>query len=159
MSTYTIRHGSTGRVLMLQALRIEGGPAMGLLHDSPGATAAFVREGEPPVSVALAPGSREHHVPGGFLEIDRALLPGVYAFGAPDQLLAPGSPHAVLMIRFDEALIETVEIELVAFDPLDPVRLGMDSLSPEWRVRALQGAFPKLAAEEMEGQVPLSPDR
>lgn len=159
MSTYTIRHGSTGRVLVLQALRPGGGPAVGLGHDSPGAAAAFVREGEPPVSVALTRGSRERHVPGGWLEIDRDLLPGVYGFGAPDRLFAAGSPHAVLLIRFDEALIEPVEIELVAFDPLDPVRLGMDALSPEWRIRALQGAFPKLAAQEMKEGGPLPPDR
>jgi hypothetical protein len=150
VSTYTIRQGSTGRVLLLQALRPGGGPAIGLRHDSRGAAAAFVREGEAPVSVALAPGSRDRHVAGGFLEVDPDLLPGVYAFGAPDELLVPGSPHALLMIQFDEALIEPVDIELVAFDPLDPVRLGMDALSPEWRVRALQGAFPKLAAKEMK---------
>jgi hypothetical protein len=159
VASYTIRHGTIGRVLMLQAFRAGGGPATGLRYDSPGATAAFVREAEPPVSVRLVPGSREQHVPGGFFEIDPDLLPGLYAFGVPDQLLAPGSPHAVLMIRFDEALIEPVEIELVAYDPLDGVRLGMDALSPESRVRALQGAFPKLALEEMRGQAPPSPDR
>lgn len=159
MSSYTIKHGTTGRVLILQAFRVRGGPATGLRHDSPGATAAFVREREPPVAVRLVPGSRGQHVPGGFLEIDADLLPGLYAFGVPDQLLAPGSPHAVLLIRFDDALIEPVEIELVAYDPLDGVRLGMDALSPEWRVRALQGAFPRLALEEMKGQVPRSSDR
>jgi hypothetical protein len=158
VSNYTIRHGTTGRVLTLQAFHAGGGPATGLRHDSPGATAAFVRESEPPVSVRLVPGSPGQYVPGGFLEVDPDLLPGLYAFGVPDQLLAPGSPHAVLMIRFDEALLEPVEIELVAYDPLDGVRLGMDALSPEWRVRALQGAFPKLALEEMKGEAPRPSD-
>jgi hypothetical protein len=150
--SYTISQGSPARSLILQARSIEGGPAVGLRHDSPGAAAAFVREGERPVVVRLVAGNRDSHVPGSFLEIDPDLLPGVYVFDVPDELIAEGSPHALLLIRFDDAAVEPVEIELVAFDPLDPVRLGMDALSPEWRVRALQGAFPKLSEEEMKDE-------
>jgi hypothetical protein len=146
---YTIRQDSTGRALLVQAVRDDGAPAVGLRHDSAGAAAAFLREGEASVAVPLAPGARDRHVPGGWLEIDPDLVPGVYAFQAPDELLAAGSPHAIVMIRFEGAAVDPVQIELVAFDPLDPVRLGMEALSPEWRIRALRGAFPRLAAEEM----------
>jgi hypothetical protein len=84
------------------------------------------------------------------VEVDPDLLPGIYQFGAPDEMLAPGSTRAVLVVQFPGAVIDPVEVDLVAFDPQDSVRLGMTALSPEARVEALRGAFPRLAAKEIE---------
>jgi hypothetical protein len=125
---YTIKRGSTGQQILIYAER-EGSrePAVGLRHDAPGARAAA-----------------------GFVELDRELTPGVYQLGLPDELLAEGAARALLMLRFAGVTIEPVQIDLVAFDPQDPIRLGMSALGPEARVQALQGAFPLLARREIE---------
>jgi hypothetical protein len=148
---YTVRAGSTGKLLLVQARDAESRPKTGLRADLDGAEAGFVREGDRGGrSVRLQAGSVGTWSPGGFVEVDAELLPGVYQFGAPDEMLAPGSTRAVLVLQFPGAVMDPVEVDMVAFDPQDSVRLGMTALSPEARVEALRGAFPRLAAEEIE---------
>jgi hypothetical protein len=77
-------------------------------------------------------------------------MPGVYRVGLPDAMLAKGSARALLVVRFPGVRIDPVEVELVAYDPLDDVRLGMSSLGPTERIAALRGAFPLLAGREIE---------
>ena len=129
-----------------------GGEARpGLRHDTAGATATYVREGEPSGHpFELRPGRLGQWTPGAFVEVDPDLLPGVYQVGVPDAMLASGSTRAVLMLRFPGVAIDPVDVDLVAFDPQDPVRLGMSALGPEGRVAALRGAFPLLARKEIE---------
>ena len=148
----TVRAGSRSRLLHVHARSADGsGPMTGLTAGSVGARAAYVREGESrAVEVPLSPGAVGEWSPGGFAEVDAALLPGLYQLGAPDELLAPGSPRAMLVIRFEGAVVDPVDLDLVAFDPQDTVRLGLTALGPEARVEALRGAFPRLAAKEIE---------
>ena len=147
---YTIRWGTTSRLILLYARDAAGDtPTTGLTHDAPGASAAYVREGEGATAVPLREGEVGTWSPGGFVEVDPGLLPGVYQFGAPDEMLAAGSAHLLLILRFPGVLIDPVEADLVAYDPLDPVRLGMSALGPEERIQALRGAFPRLAAKEI----------
>jgi hypothetical protein len=145
---YTIRWGSTGRSILVQA-RTGAGPATGLRHDSPGAIVASVREGEGATRIELVPGVVTEHRPGGWAEMDPDLAPGVYQLGLPDAVLARGTARAMVVFGFPGVSIDPVEIELVAYDPLDTVRLGMTSLGPTERIAALRGAFPMLAAKEI----------
>jgi hypothetical protein len=148
----TVRAGSRSRLLHVHTRTADGAtPMTGLTAGSAGARAAYIREGEPrAVEVRLSAGAVGEWSPGGFVEVDAALLPGVYQFGAPDELLAPGSQRALLVIRFDGVVVDPVDVDLVAFDPQDTVRLGLTALGPEARVEALRGAFPRLAAKEIE---------
>ena len=147
---HTIKRGSTKRTLLVYVARLEDRtPLDGLRHDTPGLRAAYVRDGEVPRRVVLVAGTQGVHMDGGFVELDPDLMPGVYQLGVPDAMLAEGSFRVLLAISYPGALVEPIEIDLVAFDPQDPVRLGMSALSPEARVQALRGAFPNLAAKEI----------
>jgi hypothetical protein len=151
-SHHTIKAGTASKVLLVHGRSREGAGegATGLRHDIVGASAAFIREGEPePHRVDLVHGRLGEHAPGSFVEVDPDLLPGVYQFGAPDEMLAPGSTRAVLILQFPGAVFDPVEVDLVAYDSQDPVRLGMGAISPEARIAALRGAFPRLAEREL----------
>jgi hypothetical protein len=146
---YTMRWDSTGRSVFVEVTNA-GRLATGLGHDSPGLAAAYVREGERAVALPLFAGSLEEHVPGGWAEVDPDLMPGLYRLGLPDEVLARGPSRAMVVLRGPDLRIDPIEIELVAYDPLDPVRLGMSSLGPTERLAALRGAFPLLAGREIE---------
>jgi hypothetical protein len=146
---YTMRWDSVERSVFVEVWR-DGRPATGVGHDEPGLAAAYVREGERAVPMALSAGSLEDHVPGGWAEVDPVLMPGLYRLGVPDDVLARGPARAMVVVRGPGMRIDPVEIELVAYDPLDPVRLGMSSLGPTERLAALRGAFPLLAGKEIE---------
>jgi hypothetical protein len=158
---YVVRKGATARLLLLTARDARGGDGKtGLSHRTPGATAAYLREGDAAATgvplVAAAPGV---HVPGGFVEVDAHRLPGVYQFGAPDALFAAGAEGALLVLRFPGAIIDPVEVALVAYDPQDADRLGMSALGPEGRIAALRGAFPRVAARELAEREARGEDR
>jgi hypothetical protein len=150
---YTVRSGGTGKTILVHA-RDPGGRqsgVTGLDATTPGAAAAFVRETDPSATeVRLTPGVLGTWSPGGFVEVDPERMPGVYGFGVPDELFAPGATRAVLMLTFPGAIVDPVEIDLVAFDPQEPTRLGLTALGPEERIRALKGAFPRLTQRELE---------
>ena len=123
---------------------------IGLSPQTRDASAAYIREGEAQVrKIPLVEGKLGQHQPGGFVEIDGKLLPGVYQFGVPDEMLAVGAETVTLMLKFPGAVIEPISIHLVAYDPQDADRLGMAALGPEGRRAALRGAFPRLTAKEL----------
>jgi hypothetical protein len=148
--SHTVKAGTTSKLFLLFAVDATGEGLIGLAFDTPGARAAYVREGEGARAIPLSEGQVGEWSAGGFVEVDPELLPGVYQLGAPDEMLAPGSSRSLLVVRFPGATFVPVDVDLVAFDPQDPVRMGMSALGPEERIRALQGAFPRLAAKEIE---------
>jgi hypothetical protein len=155
---YTITWGATARSVFVHAWDGDA-PAVGLTKDTPGGSAAYVREGEGAVQVDLVQGGLEGHTQGGWAEVDPELMPGVYRFGVPDAMLAKGTSRAILIVRFPAVRIDPVEVELVAYDPLDAQRLGMTSLGPTERIAALRGAFPLLAGKEIaEREAKAGPD-
>ena len=81
----------------------------------------------------LVEGKLGEHRAGSFVEVDSKLLPGVYQFGVPDEMLAAGTETVTLMLKFPGAVIEPISIHLVAYDPQDAERLGMSALGPEGR--------------------------
>jgi hypothetical protein len=149
-SSHTIRWGTTSKLLLLYARDATGQtPETGLTHDTPGASAAYVREGEAATPVPLSQGAIGTWSAGGFVEVDPDLLPGVYQFGAPDQMLASGSAHVLLVVRFPGVLIDPVEADLVAYDPLDQKCIGMTQLGDERRHQFLRQALPRLTEQEL----------
>lgn len=136
--SYTIRAGSTNRSVLLFGRNVDGSPAVGI---DPGlARGGYTRDTDAAAEALPA---------GALIEVDRDLVPGVYRLPIPDAALAPAALRAVVVVQHPEAIFEPVEIALVAFDPLDSVRLGMTALGPEERIAALSGAFPRLAALEL----------
>ena len=150
---YTVRVGTTSKLFLIHARDPAGATPgrTGLAASTPGAVAAYVRDGQvESATVPMTPGQLGRWTPGGLSEVDPERMPGVYQFGAPDELFAPGSTRAILMLTFPDAVIDPVEVDLVAFDPQDSVRLGLTALSPEARIEALRGAFPRIAGKELE---------
>ena len=150
--SHVVKKGTTSRLLALAARDSSDGRSAktGLRDDTPGASAAFVREGDAEARRIPLVGSRLGEFrPGGFVEVDPDLMPGVYQLGVPDDVLAPGADSAVLIVRFPGTVIDPIEIALVAYDPQDQDRLGMSAIGPEGRIAALRGAFPRLTAQEL----------
>lgn len=135
-------------VYALDATDLRSGKT-GLSAQTPEGSAAYIREGESIVRrTPLVEGKLGEHRAGSFVEVDSRLLPGVYQFGVPDEMLAAGAETVTLMLKFAGAVIEPISIHLVAYDPQDAERLGMTALGPEGRINALRGAFPRLTENE-----------
>jgi hypothetical protein len=150
--SYALKKGTTSKILLLYAVDAADmrSGKIGLSSQTRDASAACIREGEAQVRrIPLVEGKLGQHQPGGFVEIDDKLLPGVYQFGVPDEMLAVGAETVTLMLKFPGAVIEPISIHLVAYDPQDADRLGMAALGPEGRRAALRGAFPRLTAKEL----------
>jgi len=150
--SYALKKGTTSKMLLLYAVDatdMRSGKT-GLSSRSLDSSAACIREGEARVQpIPLVEGKLGAHRAGSFVEVDNKLLPGVYQFGVPDEMLAVGAETVTLMLKFPGAVIEPISIHLVAYDPQDADRLGMAALGPEGRKAALRGAFPRLTAKEL----------
>lgn len=150
----TVRAGTRGRIVDI-AIRDPEHPAelrSGLDAD-PGSELAFIRDDQGEAHrVQLTPGRPGVYSAASFAEVDGQRLPGIYRIGIPDEVLAEGATFALVLLRHPGGSADPIEINLVAYDPQDGVRLGMSALSPEARVAALHGAFPRLAAEEMRNR-------
>ena len=150
--SYALKKGTTSKILLVYALDaadMRSGKT-GLSSQTADSGAAYIREGEAQVQrIPLVEGKLGQHQAGSFVEIDSKLLPGVYQFGVPDEMLAAGADTVTLMLKFPGAFIEPVSIHLVAYDPQDADRLGMTALGPEGRRAALRGAFPRLTEKEL----------
>lgn len=77
---------------------------------------------------------------GGFVEIDATNMKGVYRFDVPDTILA-ASPWATMYFYGATNMAPCVaEVEIVAFDPFDTVRLGLTAL-PNAAAEAAGGLY------------------
>jgi hypothetical protein len=150
---HVVMAGTTSKVFLVHARDAADHtrPRTGLGAGDEGAMAAYLREGDAaPTAVPLAPGELGRWEPGGFVEVDPELMPGLYQFGAPDEMLAAGSPRALLSFRLPGADVEPVEVDLVAFDPQDEACIGMAELSDRKRHKFLRAALPRMTEDEFE---------
>ena len=133
---YTMKAGTTSKLLLVYATSAEGTSGKtGLARNLSAGSAAYIREGDSTARrIPLVQGRTGQWQPGALAEVDPELLPGVYQFGAPDEMIAQGSARAVLLLRFPEAVIKPVEINLVAYDPQDSERIGV------WSIRSTNRA-------------------
>ena len=81
--------------------------------------------------------------------MDPDLLPGVYRFDLPDEMLAEGSTQAILMLRSPGTAADPVEVALVAYDPQDSWCMGVEGLANRRRHEFLRRALPRLTEMEL----------
>jgi hypothetical protein len=149
---YVLKKGTTSKLLLVHLRDAADGRSgkTGLTNATPGAAAAYLREGSDEVrAVPLVATRLGEFLPGGLAEVDPELMPGIYQLGIPNAALEGGADAVVLALRFPGTVGEPIAITLVAYDPQDPERIGMSALGPEGRVAALRGAFPRLTAKEL----------
>ncbi len=150
--TYTLKAGTRSKLLLVYATSgdsISG--VTGLARKLSEGSAAYVREGETEAhQVPIVKGRVGQWGSGAWAEVDPDLVPGLYQFGAPDEMVAEGSARAVLIIRFPSTVIKPVEIHLVAYDPQDAERIGVWSLAGHKRHEFLRRALPRFTEMELE---------
>jgi hypothetical protein len=153
VSQYTIQAGTGSRLVLIHAHdpSMSGQPVTGLTPATPGASAAYVRDADGrAVAIPLLPGKPGEHAAGGFVEVDAALVPGLYQLGLPDEMLAEGATRALLHVRFDGVTVVPVEVTLVAYDPLDDWCMGVVGLANRKRHEFLRRALPGITEMELE---------
>ena len=148
---YTMKAGTKSKLLLIYATSADGTSGKtGLARNLSAGGAAYIREGDSAArTVPIVEGRVGEWGAGAFAEVDPELLPGVYQFGAPDEMIAEGSARAVLLIRFFDAMIKPVEINLVAYDPQDAERMGVWSLAGHKRHEFLRQALPRFTEMEL----------
>lgn len=153
-----IRKGSRGKIVrvFLAEAEGEGRGKTGLAPDAPGAQAFFLGEGDAtPTPISLTPAVAGRFVAGGFREVDRGAMPGLYEIHLPDAALDGSGWSVVVMLRMPGAETAVLDIDLVAYDPYDGDRLGLTCLSREGRheviTRAFREVVPAILAEHERG--------
>ncbi len=148
---YTTKEGTKSKLLLVYAASAESTTGKtGLVKNLFAGSAAYIREGDSSArQVPIVEGRVGEWGSGALAEVDPELMPGVYQFGAPDEMLAEGSARAVLLIRFPDTVIKPVEIHLVAYDPQDAERIGVWSLAGHKRHEFLRQALPRFTEMEL----------
>ncbi len=117
-----------------------GIPETGVVFNEAGIDLKYRREGAAVVAIVevdlATPLLTDPHLDGGFLEIGN----GVYRFDLPDAVCAAGVKHVTVFGTITGMIVLPVEIQLVAFDPDDTVRLGLTSL-PNAAAEAAGGLY------------------
>lgn len=99
-----------------------GFPKTGLLFNSAGALASYVRPKAAAVAIALVTQTvNGAYSSGGFVEVDAANAPGLYRLDVPNGAFAIGADYAIVTIGFSNVLAESTEVLL---DPMPDVRNG-----------------------------------
>lgn len=149
--TYTIKAGTKSKLLLVYATSAESTSGKtGLGKNLAAGSAAYIREGDSAArQVPIVEGRVGEWASGALAEVNPELLPGLYQFGASDEMLAEGSARAVLMLRFPDTVIKPVEIHLVAYDPQDAERMGVWSLAGHKRHEFLRQALPRFTEKEL----------
>ena len=132
MAKLTVKAGSTSRlehVFILDSASATGAGKTALTNAS--ITAFYFRPGDTTTtgrSITLAAGTLGTWSSGGFIQVNATDMPGLYEIGIPNAIFAAGANHAVVMIKGTGIAPVLLEYELVAYDPLDTVRLGLTAI-------------------------------
>ena len=140
-----IKKGQTSqliRVFIADTDYADGRGKTGLAHNTSGIKMYYLREtASSATSITPVTMTVGTWASGGFKEVDSTNMPGVYEVGIPDAALATGANSVVLMISgMTGAAVVVKEINLVAYDPQDSVRLGLTAL-PNAAAAASGGLF------------------
>ena len=95
-----------------------GEPKVGLLYNSAGAVASYLRSGGLRVDIPLVamdgdPSPDDVHTDGGFIEVDGTNMKGVYRLCAPDDAYATGVDEVIFSLAFDGVSSEPLRVTLV----------------------------------------------
>jgi len=149
----TLQRATRNQTIRFLLMHDDGrlGPKTGLTAHSEGLTVAYLRDGQAsPTPVVLAPWMSGSHVTGSFRELDAHLMPGLYELALPDEICAEGAKRATLMIQAPGVSPQVIHMDLVAYDPYDRDRLGLDCLSREARHQVISTAFREVVPEIIE---------
>jgi len=128
----TVKAGATSRlehVFILDSASTAGAGKTALTNAS--ITAFYFRPGDTTTtgrSITLAGGTLGTWSSGGFIQVNATDMPGLYEIGIPNAIFAAGVNHAVVMIKGTGIAPVLLEYDLVAYDPLDTVRLGLTAM-------------------------------
>jgi hypothetical protein len=126
----TVKTGSTSRlehVFILDSTSTTGAGKTGLTNAS--VTMHFFRPADATVTpVTLSAGTLGTWTTGGFKEVSATDMPGLYEIGMPNAVFAATFNHSVVMIKGTGIAPVVLEYDLVSYDPLDTVRLGLTAL-------------------------------
>jgi hypothetical protein len=130
MAKLTVKAGATSRreyVFILDSTSTTGAGKTGLLYNTSGWKAYYVRPGGSATAITLATQTvTGSFSSGGFVEVDGTNMPGVYRFDVPDAVFAASAEKAIVMLSGPTGVAPVVlEYQLVAYDPDDTVRLGL----------------------------------
>lgn len=128
-----IKKGTTSKLVQvfIQDNSLTTGAGLtGLVFNSGSLTAYYYREGAASATaITLATMTLGTWATGGFIVADGTNMPGVYQLGIPDAAIASGASSVVVMLKGATNMAPVVlEIELVAFDEQDAVRLGLTAI-------------------------------
>lgn len=132
MAKLAIKRATTSkivRIVIQDSTSSSGAVLTGLVFNSAGLTAYYIREGDAtPTAITLVTATVGTWTSGGFKEVDAANMPGVYELHLPNAALSTGNSTLVLLKGATNMLAVLLEIELDAFDYQDAVRLGLTAL-------------------------------
>ena len=150
MGKLTVKTGSTSRlehVFILDSTSTTGTGKTGLTNAS--VTMHFFRPADTTVtSVTLSAGTLGTWTTGGFKEVNATDMPGLYEIGMPNAVFAATFDHSVVMIKGTGIAPLVLEYNLVAYDPLDTVRLGLTAIP-----NVVQGTTGAISTGNATGQV------
>lgn len=117
-------------VFIADSSQTDGRGLTSLAYNSASLVASYVRPLGSRTAITLATQTvTGTHSDGGFVEVDATNMPGVYRLDLPDAVCATGVNSVVVMLKGASNMAPVVlELELVAYDPQDAVRLGLTAL-------------------------------
>lgn len=135
----TIKKGTTSKLIqifILDTSQEDGSGLTGLVHNSAGLTAYYIREGSASTSViSLVTAAVGTWASGGFKEVDATNMPGVYEMGIPNACLASGAEQVIIFLKGATKMVNLpMEIQLDdntvkdVYDSLTAVKKSIDAI-------------------------------
>jgi hypothetical protein len=133
MAKLTIKKASTSiplYVFVQDSSVTTGAGLTGLAYNTASLVASYVRPLAARSAITLATQTvTGAFSSGGFVEVDATNTPGLYRFDIPDAAIATGVNSVVIMLKGAANMVPVVlEVDLVAYDPQDTVRLGLTAM-------------------------------
>lgn len=127
-----------------------GAGLTGLTYLSAGLTVAHVVERGTASSIGLATlaSASAAWSSAGFVEVDAALMPGVYRFDVPNVVFATADKSVVMLKGATNMAPVVLEYQIVGFNPDDAVRLGLTAIP-----NVAQGTTGAISTGNATGQV------
>lgn len=140
-----IKKGATSQVLYVEILdsaSTTGGRKTGLAFNTASLVGSYVRNGAARTAITLATQTAAGaYSSGGFVEVDATNVPGIYRFDVPDAAFASGADSVVVTLKGAAGMVQvSEEVQLVAIDLQDAVRMGMTAL-PNANAEAAGGLY------------------
>jgi hypothetical protein len=111
----TIKKGTTSNILYLHLRSsIDGSSKTGLVYNSTGAVASYVRAGAARTAITLATQTPSGaYSSGGFVEVDGTNAKGLYRLDVPNAAFVTGVDRVIIHIGFTGVREESLQIQLV----------------------------------------------